>query len=273
MFVTNPLSIVWVSCSTSSSAADLLQECRRSCVVSACLPSSVPATIAAGAATVVIFDYGDPAAADLHLPQWVKRHHPSLPILMLTDTHSADLAAWAMRVRVWDYLVKPVPLRELKTNLQQLANLPSRRAPGALEVLRQATMLPIAYRDAERHGDKTVLQCIVDGIRRDCTTGLSVAQLAQSSGMSRFSFSRSFRSNFGISYRDFMMRQRLEKACKMLELPGSSVTGAALAAGFTDASYFARVFRRHMLKSPTEYAQAATRSQDHRLKNPTSKDI
>jgi AraC-like DNA-binding protein len=270
--VTNPLSIVWISCSTSSSAADLLQECRRSCVVSVCLPSRALATIAAAAATVVIFDYGDPAGADLHLPQWVKRHHPSLPILMLTDTHSADLAAWAMRARVWNYLVKPVPLRELKTNLQQLANLPSRRGPGALEVL-PGTILPIAYRDADRHGDKTVLQCVVEGIRRDCTTGLSVAQLAQSSGMSRFSFSRSFRSNFGISYRDFIMRQRLEKACKMLELPGSSVTGAALAAGFTDASYFARVFRRHMLKSPTEYVQAATRSQDHRLKNPTSKDI
>jgi AraC-like DNA-binding protein len=271
--VTNPLSIVWISCSTSSSAADLLQEFRRSCVVSACLPSRAPATIAAAAPTVAIFDYGDPVAADLHLPQWVKRHHPSLPILMLTDTHSADLAAWAMRARVWNYLVKPVPLRELKTNLQQLANLPSRREPGALEVLRPATILPIPYRDADRHGDKTVLQCVVEGIRRDRTAGPSVAQLARSSGMSRFRFSRSFRSNFGISYRDFMMRQRLEKACKMLELPGSSVTGAALAAGFTDASYFARVFRRHMLKSPTEYAQAATRSQDHRLKNPTSKDI
>ena len=260
--MTNPLSIVWISCSTSTSATDLLQECRRACVVSMCLPSRAIATIAAGAPTVAIFDYGDPVAADLHLPQWVKRHHPSLPILMLTDTHSADLAAWAMRARVWNYLVKPVPLRELKTNLQQLANLPSLREP-----------LPIAYRDADRHGDKIVLQCVVEGIRRDGTTGLSVAQLARSSGMSRFSFSRSFRSNFGISYRDFMMRQRLEKACKMLELPGSSVTGAALAAGFTDASYFARVFRRHMLKSPKEYAQAATRPQDHRLKNPAAKDI
>ena len=92
--------------------------------------------------------------------------------------------------------------------------------------------------------------------------------------MSRFSFSRLFRSTFGISYRDFMMRQRLEKACKMLELRGSSVTNAALAAGFSDASYFARVFRRHMRTSPKEYAQAAaTLSQDHGLKNPCAQDI
>jgi len=53
------------------------------------------------------------------------------------------------------------------------------------------------------------------------------------------------------------MRQRLEAACKMLELPGFSVNRAALAAGFTDASYFARVFKRHLRKSPKEYARAA----------------
>ncbi len=272
--MTKTLSIVWISCSAGNSAAELLQECQRACVVSTCLPSRALATIAAGATTVVIFDYGDPLAADLHLLQSVKRQHPSLPILMLTDTHSADLAVWAMRARVWNYLVKPVPLRELKTNLEQLAKLPSRRDTGTREVLRPATMLPIAYREADRHGDKTVLQRIVEDVRRDCTTGRSVAQLARSSGMSRFSFSRLFRSTFGISYRDFMMRQRLEKACKMLELRGSSVTNAALAAGFSDASYFARVFRRHMRTSPKEYAQAAaTLSQDHGLKNPCAQDI
>src|SRR6266404_419706 len=183
MFVTNPLSIVWISCSASSSAADLLQECRRSCVVSACLPSGAPATIAAGAATVVIFDYGDPAAADLHLPQWVKRHHPSLPILMLTDTHSADLAAWAMRARVWNYLVKPVPLRELKTNLQQLADLPPRHERGSREVLRPATTLPMPYRDADPHGRRTVLRRIVEDIQRNSFSGASVARLARSCGM------------------------------------------------------------------------------------------
>jgi YesN/AraC family two-component response regulator len=271
--VPKTLSIVWISCSAGNSATELLQECQRACVVSTCLPSRALSTIAAGPTTVVIFDYGDPAAADLHLLQSVKRQHPSLPILMLTDTHSADLAVWAMRARVWNYLVKPVPLRELKTNLQRLANLSSPRELRDREMLRPATTRPIAYSDADPHGDDSVLQRIVEDIRRDCSTGLSVAQLARSSGMSRFSFSRLFHRNFGISYRDFMTRQRLEKACKMLELPGSSVTGAARAAGFSDASYFARVFRRHMRKSPKEYAQAATRSQDYRLENPGAKDI
>jgi transcriptional regulator GlxA family with amidase domain len=55
------------------------------------------------------------------------------------------------------------------------------------------------------------------------------------------------------------MRLRIETACKMLEAPHPSVTQVAITAGFTDASYFARMFRRHMRKSPIEYAQVASK--------------
>ena len=255
------LSIVWISCSSGNSAAELLKECERACGVRTCVPSGALATLAAASPTVVIFDYGDPNAADLHLLQSVKRHHPALPILMLTDTHSEELAVWAMRARVWNYLVKPVPLRELKTNLQQLAKLPPRQDRGSREVLRPATTLPTSNRDADPHGALTVLQRIVEDIRRDSSSSPGAAHLARTCGMSRFTFSRTFRENFGITYRDFMMRKRLESACKMLEHPDSSVTSVAHAAGFADASYFARVFKRHIRKSPREFARTARAQQ------------
>jgi AraC-like DNA-binding protein/CheY-like chemotaxis protein len=255
------LSIVWISCSSGNSAVELLKECQQACVVHKCVPSRALATLIGAPPTIVIFDYGDPNAADLHLLQSVKRHHPALPILMLTDTHSEELAVWAMRARVWNYLVKPVPLRELKTNLAQLAKLPPRQDRGAREILRPATTLPMPYRVADPHGRETVFRRIVEDIRRDSFSGTAVAQLARNCGMSRFTFSRMFTESFGISYRDFVMRTRLEKACKMLEQPGSSVTSVAHTAGFTDASYFARVFKRHIRKSPKQYARAARSQQ------------
>jgi len=55
------------------------------------------------------------------------------------------------------------------------------------------------------------------------------------------------------------MRLRIETACKMLEEPHPSVTHVAISAGFTDASYFARIFRRYMRKTPIEYAQVASK--------------
>jgi AraC-like DNA-binding protein/CheY-like chemotaxis protein len=251
------ISIVWISCCSGNSAAELLKECQRAYSVRTCVPSGAFAALTGASPTVVIFDYGDPNAADLYLLQSVKRLHPALPILMLTDTHSEELAVWAMRARVWNYLVKPVPLRELKTNLQQLAKLPPRQDRGSREMLRPATTLPAQDRDADPHDTRGVLERIVEDIRRDSSSSTGVAHLARTCGMSRFTFSRTFRENFGISYRDFMMRKRLEKACKMLEQPDSTVTSVAHAVGFEDASYFARVFRRHIRKSPREYARTA----------------
>jgi transcriptional regulator GlxA family with amidase domain len=197
-------------------------------------------------------------ATDLQLLQSVKRNYPSVPILMITETHSEELAVWAFRARVWNYLVKPVPLRELKANLQQFAKVSRSREPVARQIERPGTMMPLPHAPIQGHAEEAVMQRIINNIRRDHTTRLSVSELARTCGMSRFSFSRLFHSTFGCSCRDYVMRLRIETACKLLEKPDYSVTEVAIAAGFTDASYFARMFRRHMHKSPKEYAHVAS---------------
>jgi YesN/AraC family two-component response regulator len=214
---------------------------------------------------IVVFEFDNPIAEQLQLLQSVKRLYPSTPILMITSTHSEDLAIWAFRTRVWNYLVKPVPLRELKSNLDQLAKISRHRAVERRQMERPGTMMPSAPgAQLHDHTQSSVMQRIIENVRRDHTTRLSVAQLARDCGMSRFSFSRLFRSSFGCSFREYVMRLRMETACKMLEAPHPSVTHVAIAAGFTDASYFARIFRRYMRKTPVEYAQEAAirQSQD-----------
>jgi AraC-like DNA-binding protein/CheY-like chemotaxis protein len=255
--VPKTLRIVWISCDAGDTAADLFQECQQACRVTICFPSQALGTIRRAVPDLVIFDYGDPRAADLHLLQSVKRQYPRIPVLMLTDSHSEDLAAWAMRARVWNYLVKRVPLRELKTTLKKLVIPPYRHGSDTPVTPRMAALPPKSHANLNPESGGTMLHRFAEDIRRNCLSEHNVAQLAQSCGMSRFSFSRQFRDNYGISFRDYVMRQRLETACKMLELHGFPVNRAALAAGFTDASYFARVFKRHFRKSPGEYARAA----------------
>jgi YesN/AraC family two-component response regulator len=214
--------------------------------------------IGAAKPDIIVFEFDNPIAEQLQLLQSVKRLHPSAPILMITSTHSEELAIWAFRTRVWNYLVKPVPLRELKSNLDQLAKISGHRAGEGRQMERPGTMMPLAPNaQLHDHAQNSVMQRIIENVRCDHTTRLSVAQLARDCGMSRFSFSRLFRSSFGCSFREYVMRLRIETACKMLQAPHPSVTHVAIAAGFTDASYFARIFRRYMRKSPIEYAQVA----------------
>jgi YesN/AraC family two-component response regulator len=214
--------------------------------------------VAAGKPDIIVFEFDNPVAEELRLLQVVKRQHPGIPILLITSAHNEELAIWALRARVWNYLVKPVPLRELKSNVDQLAKISRRREGSGRQIERPGTMMPsTATLQLPGRLPPSVMQRIVENIRRDHTTRLSVAELARDCGMSRFSFARFFRSNFGCSCREYVMRLRIETACKMLGEPNPSVTHVAIAAGFTDASYFARIFRRRMRKSPIEYARVA----------------
>jgi len=262
--VTGALRVLWISCSSNSRAAELFDECRRLCAVSNCVPSRALPALRTSQFNAVVFDFQEPSAADLQLLQSVKRLHSGLPILMFTETHSEELAVWAFRARVWNYLVKPVPLRELKANLTQLAKLLARREPVGRQIERPGTMLPPPQSQLHGNTEKAVMERIVENIRRDHTNRLRVAQLARACGMSRYSFSRLFQQTFGCSCRDYVMRLRIETACKLLKAPNASVTRVAIAAGFADASYFARMFRRYMRQSPTEYLCLAPESRHGR---------
>jgi YesN/AraC family two-component response regulator len=267
--VTLALRVQWISCASSNSAAELLEECKRLCPVSKCSPVHALKVLARAPPDAVVFDFGDPAPTDLQLLQSVKRQYPSVPILMITESHSEELAVWAFRARVWNYLVTPVPLRELKANLQQLVKVTRRREPVARQIERPGAMLPAPHAPSDPQTDEAVMHRIIENIRRDHTTRLRIAQLASSCRMSRFSFSRLFRRTFGCNCREYVMRLRIETACRMLEAPHPSITSVAIAAGFTDASYFARMFRRHMGTSPKEYTLMS--AQARQRKRPPSR--
>jgi len=74
-------------------------------------------------------------------------------------------------------------------------------------------------------------------------------------GLSRFQFSRSFHTIFGITFREYMLRYRILAACERLRHSDMPVTQIAYAVGFHDGSYFARMFRRYTGLLPSQYAR------------------
>jgi AraC-like DNA-binding protein len=74
-------------------------------------------------------------------------------------------------------------------------------------------------------------------------------------GLSRFQFSRSFHAVFGITFREYLLRYRIRRACERLTVGDKSVTEIAFAVGFHDGSYFARMFRRYTGVLPSHYAR------------------
>jgi len=78
--------------------------------------------------------------------------------------------------------------------------------------------------------------------------------------MSKPTFSRQFKKHSGQPLSNFVTRLRLEAACRELEATDRSILDIALACGFSQISFFNRIFRRLLHCNPTQYRNRKRRS-------------
>ncbi|MGH8575701.1 MAG: response regulator transcription factor [Gammaproteobacteria bacterium] len=211
---------------------------------------------------IICFDFDYPKPADLFLLRQVKAAFPSIPIIMLSAHHSADLILWALRSRVWNYLPKPIGapdfLEAVTALCEALKERRARRAePRAGERSDRRMVLPaIASAKASEPAASRARQ-VIDKAKQYVETHLgeelTAAKAAEVCCMSYFHFSRTFKRVAGESFNDFVQNARIRKAGELLALPNATITRVCFEVGFKEVSYFARVFRLVVGMSPTEF--------------------
>jgi len=87
------------------------------------------------------------------------------------------------------------------------------------------------------------------------TENQSINDLAEICGMSETHFRRMFHRLFGQSPAEYRISKRILHAKDLLTAGQYSVSEIARATGFSDPSYFSRVFRAHTGMSPVEFMQ------------------
>jgi AraC-like DNA-binding protein/CheY-like chemotaxis protein len=204
----------------------------------------------------VCFEYDVPDARGLAALAEVKNHHSSLPIVMLTEKDAKTLSNWAFRRCVWDYLVKPVSVRRLCNCLTSIDKaVPPTEHP--------ASMIPSANTSINLlavNGGGTLAPA-VSYVATNYPEKLRLATAARLCNLSPFQFSRNFKKEHGLTFRDFVVRVRIERAAELMNYSSASVTEAAFVVGFNDLSYFARMFRRKLGVSPSHYRSESEPSQ------------
>jgi len=88
---------------------------------------------------------------------------------------------------------------------------------------------------------------------------LSVADIAEASGVSRRKLERHFRAHLGRSVNEELTRKRIERCCELLIATKASVKTIAEQIGYASENHFFKVFREAMGTTPRKYrlAQAA----------------
>ncbi len=93
-----------------------------------------------------------------------------------------------------------------------------------------------------------------DTVLRNSTANLSLPELAHLCNMSLATFKRRFSALFGESPVQFLTREKLAKATRLLAADTDArITDIAYDCGFDTVTHFNKVFKKHHGKSPTEW--------------------
>ena len=206
-------------------------------------------------AAALCFEFDYPDRPGLSVLCRTKERFPSIPILMLTSQHSEQLAIWAYRNRVLDYLVKPASEEDLRRWQELLLSIQNAdRRQNNRRIFDYKSSFPVEIPVGQRVRDVR-LATALHFVQKNFRLKIRNADVAELCGMSSFHFSHEFTETYDLTFQEFVLRYRIFEACNELQHPNVPVSNVAYSVGFNDPSYFARIFRRFIELSPTEYCE------------------
>jgi AraC family transcriptional regulator len=152
----------------------------------------------------------------------------------------------------------------LSTLMERLHDELMRRKASVLYVqgLGQAIAVHLARHYAEtnavsRRGSPALpgfkLQQITDRMARGLAEEFQLDRLAEQAGLSKFHFTRLFKTATGLAPSRYHLNLRMNAARRLLRETKKSIVGVALEVGYNNPSRFAQLFRRETGLTPSDY--------------------
>ncbi len=104
------------------------------------------------------------------------------------------------------------------------------------------------------------LRPALDYIHENLDQVPSIEEMSQLCKLSPSYFSRTFRKTMDESFVGYVNRVKIERAVEMLKSDNKSVNFIAAKLGYTDASYFIKVFKRYTGTTPLAYRRRGPHS-------------
>jgi len=104
------------------------------------------------------------------------------------------------------------------------------------------------------HKDYDLIAPVIEQLRQHPETALSLEEATRMAGRSPSTVSRLFKKITGLSFKQYQIWFRLQRAGSLLKTyPNRPIAEIAQAIGFDDPFYFSRLFHKHMGVSPRDY--------------------
>ena len=154
----------------------------------------------------------------------------------------------------------PIQIREISEIFEQIAALTSERTSEnrimtKILINLLVAKLSIFYNEnaegTAAHISK--LSGVLAYIDNNLGENLDTGSLANSANYSTRHFTRIFKEILNETPQNYILKKRLGNAARLLSSNNMAISDAALSSGFSDGSYFARIFKNKYGITPSEY--------------------
>jgi len=188
---------------------------------------------------VVITDIKMPTMDGIELSKYLYKNQPQTPIIIISGYDEFEYARAAVKLNVFDYILKPLRDEELSAALSTIS-------------LRRDYPDTDSIKSIERNKNTLVSQ-IQEYLQLHFREGLSLTILADIFNITPSYLSTIFHKEIGEPYSKYLLRMRMETAKAILSNPNYKVQDVALDVGFSSSKHFGSVFKSYYGISPGEF--------------------
>jgi len=204
-------------------------------------PSEAVAMLANHPISLVLIDMRDAEEDGLELCGRI-REASRLPIILFGGRQDFELARKALYYQVSDYLPDPLPADELAVSLLNVKrNLDAAREPEPAAPAGETASPGSVIDKVKEYVDESLHQNIT---------------LKEISHILHFNYSylgQKFKDQENMTFNEYLLRQRMEKAKRLLERSDMKVYEVAAEVGYTEMDWFYKKFKAYTGVSANEY--------------------
>lgn len=191
---------------------------------------------------IIVMDIIIPEMDGLHALREIRKFLPGACVMILSAYTDFSYAQTAIRLRVQEYLLKPIKPSVFKKVFRGLL-------PTVATCQVHADEKIIEPNTNQRYFIEKSIKYIHDNFKQK----LTLQMVASYVFLNPQYFSRIFKKEVGVTYTDYVNKLKIDYACKLLETTNYPAYRISSECGFTDPSYFNRVFVQHMNMTPKAY--------------------
>ena len=199
---------------------------------------------------LIIMDVRIPELDGISAIEEIRKFLPNACISVLSAYSDFSYAQKAVSLRVFEYMLKPIKPTDFKQVFCRMLSS-VKNAP-----------VPVEVKPEEKEPEPKVerqyfIEESLKYIKEHFKERLTLETVASKVFVNPKYFSHVFKREMGVAFTEYVIGLKIEYACKLLETTNYHAYRISIECGFSDPSYFNRVFCSQMNMTPQTYRKYA----------------